>query len=222
MHNSARFTYVSPAGTARRRDRITEIDGAPASEWIRLVDGGYFENSAAVTTAEILRAVEHAAALRAPGAPRVRPVVLHLSNDPSTTDPRDLLEQRKLLNQPTAPFKTLLNTRQARGFQAREDLAQRADAHLHFRLCSNQEGTRAERHQPLPLGWALSSLARTEMRRQLGVPADSSSDGDSIVRRNRENTNAVLTLLAGTPLPPWAGGDVWDCPKAEGVVTTAE
>jgi hypothetical protein len=191
VHTSARFTYVSPAGTVRRQDEAAHVDGADKSEWIRLVDGGYFENSGAVTAAEILRGVQQYAARRPAGAPRIRPIVLHVSNDPTTNDPRDLLERHKLLNQPFAPLKAMLNVRAARGFQAREDLAQRAveeraqlavagvapdggDAapvrlHLHFRLCSRPNQSTIAQRQPLPLGWALSSLARQEMRRQLGV-----------------------------------------------------
>jgi hypothetical protein len=201
VHNSARFTYVSPAGTVRWRH-----DAGTA--WLRLVDGGYFENSGAVTAAEVVRNVRAAA-----GAAPVLPVVIHISNDPETSTPSDLREQRKWLNQAVAPVKALLNTRPARGFQAREDLFKRVGAHLHFRLCRNPDESRAEeRRQPLPLGWALSSLARAEMRRQLGVAPDSSDD-DPIVRRNRANLAAVLALLRGEPVefPPTAP---WDCPRA--------
>ncbi|HEX7081521.1 MAG TPA: hypothetical protein VF329_10940 [Gammaproteobacteria bacterium] len=114
VHNSARFTYVSPAGTVRRRDRAVDVDGRTESEWIRLVDGGYFENSGAVTAAEILDSVrDDKPALSARGI-EIEPVVIHISNDPATTDPSDLLERRKWLNQPVAPVKALLHTRQAR------------------------------------------------------------------------------------------------------------
>jgi hypothetical protein len=201
VHNSARFTYVSPAGTVRWR-------GDDRTEWLRLVDGGYFENSGAVTAGEVVRNVR---AVADSAGTSVLPVVIHISNDPETTSPSDLREQRKWLNQVVAPAKALLHTRPARGFQAREDLAKRVAAHLHFRLCRNPgEGRAEEREQPLPLGWALSSLARAEMRRQLGVAPDSSDD-DPIVRRNRANLDAVLALLRGEAVafPPV---DLWDCP----------
>jgi hypothetical protein len=201
---SARFTYVSPAGTVRRRT-------GDRTEWLRLVDGGYFENSGAVTAGEVVRNVR--AAAESAGA-NVLPVVIHISNDPETTAPSDLNEQRKWLNQVVAPVKALLHTRPARGFQAREDLAKRVPAHLHFRLCRNPGERRAEeRKQPLPLGWALSSLARAEIRRQLGVAPDS-SDADPIVRRNRANLDAALALLRGdaVAVPPVAP---WDCPATD-------
>jgi hypothetical protein len=200
VHNSARFTYVSPAGTVR-------WDEKAGTKWLRLVDGGYFENSGAVTAGEVVRNVRDAA-----GPMELVPVVIHISNDPATTAPDDLAEKRKWLNQVVAPVKALLNTRPARGFQAREDLAKRVGAHLHFRLCRNPDGREAQiREQPLPLGWALSSLARAEMRRQLGVGPDSSDD-DPIVRRNRASMDRVLALLRGETTPP-ARDDVWECPR---------
>src|SRR5690606_6933429 len=154
VHNSARFTYVSPAGTVRRLDR-TSTGGR--AEWIRLVDGGYFENSGAVTAAEILRAVrKHATTL--PDGARIRPVVIHISNDPETTAAEDLLERRKWLNQVVAPVKAMYNVRQARGFQARESLGRDDVLHVHFRLCRNLDDD-ASIKQPLPLGWALSHLS---------------------------------------------------------------
>jgi hypothetical protein len=201
VHNSARFTYLSPAGTVRWRH-----DAGTA--WLRLVDGGYFENSGAVTAGEVVRNVRAAA-----GGSEVLPVVIHISNDPEITDPSDLAEQRKWLNQAVAPVKALLNTRPARGFQAREDLSKRVPAHLHFRLCRDpDEGHGEVRRQPLPLGWALSSLARAEMRRQLGVGPESSDD-DPIVRRNRANLAAVLALLRGD-LVEFSSADPWECPRA--------
>jgi hypothetical protein len=202
VHDSARFTYLSPDGLVRRQD-------APG-EWLRLVDGGYFENSGAVTAGEIVRNVQSASEKL--GADAVQPIVIHISNDPETTDPADLLEQRKWLDQALAPVKALLNTRAARGFQAREDLAKRVAADIHFRLCRNPgEGRAEQRKAPLPLGWALSGLARAEMRRQLGVAPDS-SDEDPIVRRNRANLERVLALLKGEPVGT-APADIWTCPQ---------
>jgi hypothetical protein len=201
VHDSARFTYVSPAGTVRRRD--------DARQWLRLVDGGYFENSGAVTAAEILSLVREA------GGAHVHPVVIHISNDPETTDPKDMAEQRKWLNQAVAPVKALLHVRSARGFQAREDLAARVgpESHIHFRLCRKpgQAAETSAKKAPLPLGWALSELAREEMRSQLGI-ADGA--GDPIRARNQANLNGVLTLLAGKPLTAGGPDDRWDCPEA--------
>jgi len=48
---SARFTYVSPAGTLVKDG---EVHG-------RVVDGGYFENSEATTTLEVLLTIDQLA-----------------------------------------------------------------------------------------------------------------------------------------------------------------
>ncbi len=208
VHDSARFTYVSPAGTVRWRDH--------PERWLRLVDGGYFENSGAVTAAEILRLVRtENDRLREDdqSRPEIRPVVIHISNDPEVTDATDLEERRKVLNQVVAPVKTLLHVRSGRGFQAREDLEARVGPqwHVHFRLCRkpDQVGPAAAQRAPLPLGWALSKLARAEMRRQLGLAGAGADDG--ISARNRANLQAVLKLLRGQPVDDEQ--DRWGCPN---------
>lgn len=73
-HLSARFTYVSPAGTVDSPG----VNGQPL-KWSRLVDGGYFENSGTVTLTELLAATEKAA--KNLGIP-IRPIVLHIANEP--------------------------------------------------------------------------------------------------------------------------------------------
>src|SRR5438045_5071574 len=50
VHNSARFTYVSPAGTLLDISAIK--GGTPVPR--QLVDGGYFDNSGATTLAELV------------------------------------------------------------------------------------------------------------------------------------------------------------------------
>jgi hypothetical protein len=73
-HNSARFTYISPAGklVPRRAD-----DGRAQSVGF-LLDGGYFENFGALTALQLLRE-----ARRAIGRDKVLPVVVQVSSDPS-------------------------------------------------------------------------------------------------------------------------------------------
>jgi hypothetical protein len=65
-HNSARFPFISPAGSIRNRDHII-VD--------RIVDGGYFENYGALSANELALAV-HAV------QPDLAPFVLVISNDP--------------------------------------------------------------------------------------------------------------------------------------------
>lgn len=63
-HNSARFTYVNAIGAIRRSDCDAEDANCPRDAQryrpvvSRLADGGYFDNSGALTTIEILRAFE--------------------------------------------------------------------------------------------------------------------------------------------------------------------
>ena len=82
-HNSARFTYVSPAGTLQCADPKA---GSFLQRWFcrngHVLDGGYFENYGAVTALQLVRAmadegllVEH----------RIRPVLVLITNDPNLT-----------------------------------------------------------------------------------------------------------------------------------------
>lgn len=56
IHNSARFPYVSPAGTVLTRvEREGRFGpGKPGPAWGRIVDGGYFDNSGAATLQDIV------------------------------------------------------------------------------------------------------------------------------------------------------------------------
>jgi hypothetical protein len=206
VHNSARFTYLSPAGLLKRNN-------VPHDQWLRVVDGGYFENSGAVTLSEILDVVLEVSAER---NFNITPVVIHISNDPETSDPEAFDDPYYFAAQIRAPIRALLNTRPARGFQARGDLRRRVldlneadDAdrayHLHFRLC--REGK-----APLPLGWTLSRVAEKEMRRQLGMD---DAGLDSIAARNRDLRLALLGVLAGERPDPLGLGNGFTCPSEE-------
>src|SRR5205814_256662 len=51
VHNSARFSYVSPAARIERHD---------GKDYGSLVDGGYFENSGLATVGDLYRAIDSA------------------------------------------------------------------------------------------------------------------------------------------------------------------
>jgi hypothetical protein len=71
--NSARFPAVSPPGSVR------DVDGRPA---LRIVDGGYFENSAAATATALYRTLQRRSVARH------RPIALVLiENDPGLDEP---------------------------------------------------------------------------------------------------------------------------------------
>lgn len=80
IHLSSRFTYVSPAAVLRGLPSSAAHDEGVTGAviWGRLVDGGYYENSGAVTLDEVFN--ETITALN--GSRTVQPFVLVLLNDP--------------------------------------------------------------------------------------------------------------------------------------------
>ncbi|TBR35858.1 MULTISPECIES: hypothetical protein [Dyella] len=179
--NSARFTYVSPAGTLLPTDTHRAL--TPAR--LQLVDGGYYENSGTTTLLEVMDRLRTLATQR---QQTLRFIVIHISNDPSLDDfvhqhDRDNLSAYSVYCSPnpaeaaspsgevTAPAKALLKTRSARGAYARTQLLQSLDLNReqpdqgdmlwHFRLC--------EGHYPIPLGWTISTPVFDELKRQLNA-----------------------------------------------------
>jgi hypothetical protein len=182
-HLSARFTYVSPAGRLKSGRRV--------------VDGGYFENSGAATAWDILRVIE-----RHPDRKRVRPIVITISNDPSsdqygvieplankTTQASSEAVTRNFLSETLSPVDTLLSTREGRGRYAqvqikREMLMLTPDG-------DNKSGDRPSnyfyfglkaRDVPLPLGWMLSRGAAQEMSQQIQVDIPPLSNRTEAIR----------------------------------------
>jgi hypothetical protein len=150
-HNSARFSYVSPAGTL--------------SDGTHLVDGGYFENFGAVTGREVLKA----------GIERwgraIQPVAILISNDPKLKEeefrPSELhsAKPRTWAGEALSPLRALLQTRDARGLLAASELRalveENGGKYFQFRLCE-------EPGRPDPaLGWVLSRDSEDLMRAQL-------------------------------------------------------
>lgn len=176
LHNSARFTYISPAGTMRTPSG--KLRG-------HTVDGGYFENSGAVTALDLHRVIEKAC----PGCGS-RIHVIYLRNSP-TTDPRrtvdpanpdrDLADPQQepnaqpypALNELLSPPRALLNTRGARGSLAvsslRALLRRRGAEFLELGLCDRIETKdgRKSAPLPLPLGWQLSANAQQAIAAQI-------------------------------------------------------
>jgi multisubunit Na+/H+ antiporter MnhC subunit len=159
-HMSARFTYVSPAGTLVK-------DGNTHGH---VVDGGYFENSGATATLAILQIVTELARTDKRWE-KVDPYVIHISNEPvdakytsdslMTAPFNPSIEPTQFLNEAMSPLRTLLNTRAARGYYARESVAWQVGHanYLHFGLC--------RRSTNVPLGWVLAQSTRDRMEDQL-------------------------------------------------------
>ncbi|MDE2367363.1 MAG: hypothetical protein KGN16_00190 [Burkholderiales bacterium] len=158
-HNSARFTYVSPAGRVNSNTRI--------------VDGGYYDNFGAKTAAELLNL---ARAQLAKDGVAVQPIVILISNDPGMPANEKLVDSiastcpkcktstavnTAIANEVLSPLLALLNTRAAHGTRSVYDLYDLAPRFYHFRLCSDPLA-------PDPaLGWVLSPVSEQSMQRLL-------------------------------------------------------
>jgi hypothetical protein len=106
-HNSARFSYISPAGNLGRRKQSAETSEDWPTNWESLktawrawlaqwngsvIDGGYFENYGALSALELTR---HAKAVLDKEKAQVKLVVLMISSDPdlATAHPLVRIEQ---------------------------------------------------------------------------------------------------------------------------------
>lgn len=162
--NSARFSYVSPAGT------FGDNTG-------HVIDGGYFENYGAETLSNLIDWLSR----HQDNPLKNGLIVIGISNDSSiplaqydvdavpATKPAHLL-----MNEVLAPILGLAATRGGHGMLAYKELAQftqeldgslnkefNAQANMvHFYLANNSE-------QPPPLGWILSEQAKDNMKSQI-------------------------------------------------------
>ena len=89
-HNSARFTYVSPAGklvwpAEKSQDRAHS--GQKSQNRGYVIDGGYFENYGALTALELARRARSEIE-QEKGLGKVRLVILQISSDPTLTRAR--------------------------------------------------------------------------------------------------------------------------------------
>ncbi|MDG4574877.1 MAG: hypothetical protein P9C36_05480 [Defluviicoccus sp.] len=189
-NNSARFTYVQPAGT---------LMAHPTNGHLRnnghILDGGYFENFGAITAGQVLRrVVEHLK--KKDDATAFRPFVIQISSDPDiegdaalplcaashpplarADEPGDERLKPKLpaasnaVNEVSAPIRGLLNTRGARGQLAAKELCHQiagitqqpgAVAGSDPRFFHFRLCAREDYPKP-PLGWALSKRTRENL-----------------------------------------------------------
>jgi len=204
-HMSARFTYVSPAGTLQRHGKT----------YGRVVDGGYFENSGATTTLAILQTIEQLQlADKDPRWKQVVPYVIHISNDPVDPNHTDdslgaapdnpYIRPSDFLNEVLSPLNALLSTRSARGYYARESAAWAVshDHYLHFGLCRSSTN--------VPLGWVLSRITRQRMDDQLANGKPCGNDVNNPVFNNPQKLARIAELF---PAP--APGKVIELPVVD-------
>lgn len=155
-HNSARFTYVSPAGSLRE-----DYNGKRHGH---IVDGGYFENFGAVTARETLHAVLRELAAH---SKKARPFLIQISNDTQLMpDDVAVAPEAPLANRPSnwfanellSPIRALLKTRDGRGTLAYKEFlleAAKDDRYAHFKLCGKPEPA---------LGWVLADASTKAMQ----------------------------------------------------------
>lgn len=142
VHHSARFPVLSPGGTIERA-------GPNASPALRLVDGGYFDNSGAQTVADLVEALCR--------RPSFRPIVLLVRNAPEPLNgrqPGDTVPGR-LFPEVGSIIGGLYNARSAHAVAARLALQGRLGADL-IDVAVPADAAAAD----APLGWALSSRAQ--------------------------------------------------------------
>lgn len=195
VHNSARFAYVSPAGTMRPRGV------SPWWPWGEdrghVVDGGYFENSGTVSALELVNVLQAACGHTCDD----RIYMIHLQNNPAMdpkqpppnpANPDDTLDREDApqedsgkdlqpftksyprLNELLSPIRALANTRDARGglavksAQAALSPPGQPSRFLQLGLCELIKDAKGEKKRaPLPLGWQLSETSRNAMQDQL-------------------------------------------------------
>jgi hypothetical protein len=187
-----------------------------------VVDGGYFENSAATTALEIATRIKDVCAVS--HITNVDVKVIMISNDPRKgsiamapakpgPEPpgpkrtKSMTTQGQFLGELTAPIYAMMNTREARGSYAQKAIKREQ---RRFKVGVTEAPTEIDQAQPatpdiiyfalrdtevpLPLGWMLSAAAAKTMQEQLHLE-------DGIVR-NETAMNAVLTSLPAPPLAP--------------------
>ncbi|HJU83392.1 MAG TPA: hypothetical protein VJ600_04210 [Holophagaceae bacterium] len=163
-HLSARFTYVSPAGT------LKDANGRAVGH---VVDGGYFENSGTTTAMDLMEAIQNYLVDTGDLSKRVRIVVLIIENDPLRPPPDrsqtvvNLGPPDHLLNEVASPLNAMLSTRGARGTTAEATI----------QALVEEDETEGEyinlfprdRHAHLPLGWMLASNSRMNLDEQIDL-----------------------------------------------------
>jgi hypothetical protein len=187
---SARFPVVSPAGT------MPPQPGEPRGRWLRAVDGGYVENTGALTAAELLAALLAAR----PDGVQPRSIVLHISNgelDSVAEEARDTTHRGS--GEALSVITAALATRGSHGSQALAALKDLAEAEgsrqgvfMNVALCKSRV--------MMPLGWALSQAAQLEMEMQLqardGRQESVARQVDPTARSGARNSNAIDKILS--------------------------
>jgi hypothetical protein len=175
---SARFPLVTPAGRFHARDGTK----------IRLVDGGYFENSGVETLRDLIDAIDASVGGQ---RPRFEIIVLDFAPLPDAA-----VSRPGWLGEVMSPIRALLGTRSARGELPKRRLEGEADVAL------RHASIRLDRARyAFPLGWYLSRRTADKIAchvwdaatcARLGVRIGAAAEGDVVALNH-----ALLATLAG-------------------------
>jgi len=157
VDNSARFSWVGPAGTIRSAG-VDIVD--------RVVDGGYFENFGATTTIDLIDWLDKRGKL---GPNHKNLIVILISSDPDlyvpnasncNSEPASPAYSSERGGEVLTPVITLMRTREARGSYAAYELQHMLGEQqfFHFHLLKQTDIRDA------PLGWTLSKRAQDAIR----------------------------------------------------------
>lgn len=204
-HNSARFTYVSPAGS---------VHGGPGGELLaHVVDGGYFENSGAQTADDVIDRLDRIRDGRAFAVHLILIEFQQVDSEGCASLPPAAVPPERFLNEALSPVRALLDTRDARGTlavaEARQLPAVRA---VHrFVLTQTDEGG------VMPLGWLLAPRTRDAIDLQVGpaVPEVIDCALRPWVAANVGQLRRIAELVSGASLPPGLDPVQRDAQEAE-------
>jgi hypothetical protein len=179
--NSARFTYISPAGSIR-----------PDGQWFtgltgHVVDGGYFENSGAATATDVARVIIDEAKSDA----KHEAIDLHLILIKFVEVPEPGVPPTRFATEILSPVTALLDTRGGRGvlaYQQAHDLF----PNYQFLLGQTKNGI------VLPLGWLLAQRTRNAIDIQVGTndnPQGLEPHLLPIVQQNVANLKAIVKAV---------------------------
>jgi len=188
-HNSARFTYVSPAGSVHAAK-----NGGNGKLLGHVVDGGYYENSGAATAADVIAILQK--------NQNSRPFTIHLllikyqerlsdGAEKCETHPMPAPGPTRFLNESLSPLRALLATRGARGVQAYAEALRLPVVPHQFILTQVSKGI------VLPLGWLLSDRTRNAIDLQIGPTPLPGLDCalEPFVQKNRDELLAISQML---------------------------
>ena len=194
---SARFPWIMPPATVNARkqnkDRKNTI--------LRLVDGGYFENSGTDTAGDVIRAID---SVKGPEVPPFKVYALVLTSYDNEVFGGNFNDETTL-GEFVAPIRGLLSTRQARGdvtvIRTLDYLCPDLDN------CRTDPDTRGWHNKAkwifatlnlkdskLPLSWHLSEFSRRFIGLHGGNPADCGNAVHGVV--------PLWTGLSTEPVPP--------------------